>query len=233
MRKVLISILAFFAMACTVAVASDKQKKEASAAQNHEYVDLGLSVLWAKANVGTSQQEPYGKLYAWGETVSKNGFAWVNYKHYGSSLTKYCNKEKFGVVDSIMDLLPEDDVATQLWGNGWRMPKRKEMIELIEGCQWEWTYDYERTGIEGFIGTSKTNGRTIFMPAAGCSAEQKKDSETRAKMGYYWTATISAYAAPMAYYYGFSANSSLIRRIERYVGQSVRAVKDKPAGLEK
>ena len=34
----------------------------------HEWVDLGLSVLWATCNVGASSPSDYGNYYAWGET---------------------------------------------------------------------------------------------------------------------------------------------------------------------
>ena len=39
---------------------------------NHEYVDLGLSVKWATCNVGASSPEEYGNYFAWGETEPKD-----------------------------------------------------------------------------------------------------------------------------------------------------------------
>lgn len=37
-------------------------------ANGHEYVDLGLSVLWSTCNVGAIKVEDIGGYYAWGET---------------------------------------------------------------------------------------------------------------------------------------------------------------------
>ena len=40
----------------------------------HEYVDLGLSVVWATCNVGAESPEDYGDYYAWGETQTKPSY---------------------------------------------------------------------------------------------------------------------------------------------------------------
>jgi hypothetical protein len=40
----------------------------------HEYVDLGLSVLWATCNVGAEKPEEYGDYFAWGEVVPKEEY---------------------------------------------------------------------------------------------------------------------------------------------------------------
>ena len=44
-----------------------------------EYVDLGLSVLWAACNVGSCTPEGYGKFFAWGETSPKAAYCWSHY----------------------------------------------------------------------------------------------------------------------------------------------------------
>ena len=46
-----------------------------------EYVDLGLSVLWAACNVGSCTHEGYGKFFAWAETSSKTAYCWSKYKY--------------------------------------------------------------------------------------------------------------------------------------------------------
>ena len=45
-----------------------------------EYVDLGLSVKWAKCNLGASKPSDYGSYYAWGETEPKAEYTWATYK---------------------------------------------------------------------------------------------------------------------------------------------------------
>lgn len=64
-----------------------------------EYVDLGLSVKWAKCNLGASNPEEYGDYYAWGEieTYYEDGYAqeapqnhWKNGNpYYSSNTSKY------------------------------------------------------------------------------------------------------------------------------------------------
>ena len=41
-----------------------------------QYVDLGLSVKWAKCNLGASKEDEYGNHYAWGETAVKETYNW-------------------------------------------------------------------------------------------------------------------------------------------------------------
>jgi len=46
----------------------------------HQYVDLGLSVMWATCNIGASASEEYGDYFAWGATEPfyKTGYAQEN-----------------------------------------------------------------------------------------------------------------------------------------------------------
>ena len=62
-----------------------------------EMVDLGLSVKWAKNNIGATCGDKveswYGGFYAWGETETKSDYSWGTYKHANGAynkLTKYC-----------------------------------------------------------------------------------------------------------------------------------------------
>ena len=90
-----------------------------------EYVDLGLSVMWATTNVGAEQPEAYGDYFAWGEVAPKDEYAWSTYKWSnsdGSILTKYNFNQSQGVVDNKYVLDPEDDAARMNWGGDWRMP---------------------------------------------------------------------------------------------------------------
>ena len=133
----------------------------------HEYVDLGLSVMWATCNVGAYYPEDYGHYFAWGEIEPKNEYTWENYK-YGSSPTdilKYNDiSTKYGAVDynSVLDLW--DDAAYMNWGGDWRMPTREEVEELIACTTWKWI---TKNGVRGCLVTSKLNGNSIFFPATG------------------------------------------------------------------
>ena len=137
--------------------------------ETHEYVDLGLpsGTKWATCNVGASSPEDYGDYYAWGETETKSTYDWSTYKWCNGSsttLTKYNTDSYWGTVDNKTVLDPEDDVAHVKWGGDWRMPTEAEQDELRAKCTWTWT---TQNGKEGYKVTSKSNGKSIFLPAAG------------------------------------------------------------------
>ena len=154
----------------------------------HEYVDLGLSVKWATFNVGASKPEDYGDYFAWGETTTKSTYDWSTYKYCNgssSTLTKYNDSSSYGTVDNKTVLDKEDDAAAVNWGGSWRMPTRAEQDELREQCTWTWT---SRNGVKGYKVTSRKNGSSIFLPAAGCRRDSSLDY---AGSGRYWSSSLS------------------------------------------
>ncbi len=156
--------------------------------KKHTAVDLGLSVKWATCNVGAFSPEEYGGYYAWGETEEKEYYDWSTYKYCkGSSntMTKYCTKSSYGTVDNKTVLDLEDDVAHVKWGGSWRMPTIEEMAELLDNCSWTWTV---QNGVNGYVVASKSNGNSIFLPAAGCRlGEGVSPGGSRS---YYWSASL-------------------------------------------
>lgn len=134
----------------------------------HEYVDLGLpsGTLWATCNVGANKPEDYGDYFAWGETQPKDYYNWSTYKYCNGSattLTKYCTNSDFGTIDNKTVLEAADDAARANWGGSWRMPTDAELTELHEQCTWTRTIGVS----SGYKVTSKSNGNSIFLPAAG------------------------------------------------------------------
>ena len=183
-------------------------------------VDLGLSVKWATCNVGATSPQDFGDFFAWGEIKPKSTYTWNNYK-WGSSynLTKYCYHSNWGRVDNIGILESVDDAATVEWGNEWRIPTSAEMQELINKCNWTWT---TLGGINGYEVTSKSNGNSIFLPAAGYydqSSHTKSASE-----GNYWSANIGGYNPHGAYSISFKSGSMSTSEYTRYMGCSIRPV---------
>ncbi|MBO7136938.1 MAG: BspA family leucine-rich repeat surface protein [Bacteroidaceae bacterium] len=86
-------------------------------------------------------------------------------------------------------LLPEDDAATENWGEGWSMPSEEQWRELFRNEYTEkvWTQKSGKDGLlnYGYLITSKLNGKSIFIPAAGhkeTSGLLNVDSEFR-----YWS----------------------------------------------
>lgn len=158
---------------------------------NYPYVDLGLAsgTKWAIYNVGASAQSEYGDYFKWG--------AW------GSALSAVSDSTTVAHDYNVGRILPaSNDAATRNWGSNWRMPTNTEMKELINGCDWEWTKDFEGTGVAGEIGTSKANGKQIFFPAAGRT--YLNAIQSKGDFGYYWTSEFdwsSAYDSYAFYFY--------------------------------
>ncbi len=138
-----------------------------------EPVDLGLSVKWSAYNLGADRPEGYGAIFSWGETEPKQTCVWETYKWspgQENKVTKYCLSEEYGPVDGKSVLDPEDDAAHVKLGEGWRIPTRAEIEELMASCQWTWTKNYNGTGVSGYIVTGQKSGfedKSIFLPTAG------------------------------------------------------------------
>ena len=122
-----------------------KKAPQLNTINGHEYVDLGLSVKWATCNIGASKPEDCGDYFAWGEDETKP-------KYYPSNNTTENSYFKFR------------DAARKKWSGTWRMPTANEFQELIDNCEWTWT---TQGVLDGYKVTSKKNGNSIFLPAAG------------------------------------------------------------------
>jgi len=170
-----------------------------------EAIDLGLpsGTLWASCNVGATKPEEYGLYFAWGETVGYtsdisdgHSFNWANYKWSngdGYKQTKYCNNSRYGnngFTDNKTELDLEDDAAYVNWGSNWRMPSSDQIKELIENCSREWT---TFNGVYGVKFTSNKNGKSIFLPAAGCRYKTwlYHASNDSGYYGYYWSRSLA------------------------------------------
>lgn len=192
----------------------------------HEYVDLGLpsGLLWATYNVGAESPEDYGNYFAWGETTPKSKYGWDTYK-YGSEydeLTKYCSDIRYsldGFTDNKVVIDVSDDAARANWGGGWRMPTDNELYELRTQCTWKWI---TQNGVKGYKVTSKTNGNSIFLPAAGCRSDT--DVGNASSYGYYWSSSLDSNYPDSAYYPYFDSNDVNWRSYYRFYGHPVRAV---------
>ena len=81
---------------------------------------------------------------------------------------------KDGFTDKLIQLVPEDDVATQT-NPAWRIPSQVELNEL-KALPSKLVTDYNSiTGLNGRVFTGK-NGNTLFIPAAGFHAISSTES---------------------------------------------------------
>lgn len=204
-----------------------KEKRKSGSINGHDWVDLGLSVNWATCNVGASSPSEYGSYFAWGETKPTIEYTWENYKFRVTgddkdnvTFNKYNTYSKHGTVDKKKKLELSDDAARQNWGGSWRMPTVEELKELREECVWTWT---TQGGQNGYRVTSKTNGNSIFLPAAGYrSGNVLYEAGT---IGYYWSPSINTVNSYNAWNVRFTSDG--VYRSDsyrRYLGFSVRPV---------
>ena len=199
---------------------------EADTYNGHEYVDLGLpsGIKWATCNVGATSPEEYGDYFAWGETAPKTTYKWSTYKYSNGSsttMTKYCESSSYGTVDNKTTLELEDDAANANWGGNWRMPTEAEQDELrnTDNCTWEWI---TQNGVNGYKVTSKVNGNSIFLPAAGYRCDD--DLSYADSNGYFWSSSLNAGNSSGAYVLSFDSSDVGWYGSGRYYGRSVRAV---------
>ena len=188
----------------------------------YEYMDLGLSVKWATMNVGASSPEDYGDYFAWGETEPKEVYDWSTYKYCNgsdNSLTKYNTSSSYGTVDNKTTLELSDDAARANWGGSWRMPTDAEMTELCEQCTWTWT---SQNGVNGYKVTSKSNGNSIFLPAAGW--RHYSSLSDAGSNGRYWSSSLHMSLQDYAYSMYFDSSKVGRDNLSRSTGFPVRPV---------
>ncbi|MBP3454802.1 MAG: hypothetical protein J6K38_00900 [Alistipes sp.] len=177
----------------------------------HEAVDLGLSVKWATCNVGASSPSDYGDYFAWGEITPKADYTQENSNTFDKNMKNIAGN-------------PEYDAACANWGGSWRMPTQAEMEELVDNCTWTWT---SRDGHNGYEVTSKINGNSIFLPAAGLYNESSLDYA--GVIGGYWSSTPFEIDTQYARILDFASDDSgdLLMHLEyRNYGYSVRPVSE-------
>ena len=190
------------------------------------YVDLGLSVKWATCNIGAATPEGYGDYFAWGETTPKSNYTWETYKFRTSGdwdgnvkFNKYNTSSNHGTVDNKTTLDLSDDAARTNWGGTWRLPTSAELVELRDNCTWTWT---TQNGVNGYKVTSKTNGNSIFLPAAGYRYGTSVGNV--GSYGYYWSSSLGENSPHSACYLSFYSGDVDRYYSSRDYGRTVRAV---------
>lgn len=135
--------------------------------------DLGLpsGTIWMTKNVGApSIQEP-GKYYAF---RIKNG-------KYRDEITKYDFND-----DNYQHLMKQDWLTSELDDYSY-LPTKSQFEELLKYCSYQFTY-YK--GMNGGLFTSKKNGNSIFLPAAGVSfglVDGRYPTSEYNQVGEYWS----------------------------------------------
>ena len=174
----------------------------------HDYVDLGLSVKWATCNVGATSPSDYGSYFAWGETSTKSEYTPVNSVTWRKSIGDIAGN-------------PQYDAARANWGGTWRLPTKAECEELVNNCTWTWT---AQDGHNGYRVTSKANGNSIFIPAAGYRLRTLLLNA--GLYGYFRSSSPLESGAVSAYSLCFNSSYHYVGGDHRYIGRSVRPVSE-------
>lgn len=166
----------------------------------YEYVDLGLSVKWARYNIGANKPEVYGNYVLFGNPTNSNSLPVFR------QLGLYGNEKTISGTTA--------DHAVYLWGSKWKMPTKKQIQELIDNSNLEYISFNEVNGLKF---TSIINGKSIFLPAAGERSRLSSSFEYRGvgSSGSYWSGDIKSIRVDCwPYYFSFWKTSSDIVKTE-------------------
>ena len=167
--------------------------------------DLGLSVLWAKSNLGATSESEAGDYFSWGESngyiTGKTTFSRSEYTFAGKTLQ------------------PEDDAAHVSLGGDFRMPTSAEWEELMNNCNWEWKGN-------GYLVTGRKDGftdKSIFLPVTSYRSDNDL-SEQFKNAGCYWSSTPDTGSDDNAMYAALDSDRKEISALLRHYGCAVRPV---------
>lgn len=174
--------------------------------QDMEYVDLGLSVMWAKCNLGAEEEQGVGTRFGYGD---RTGVL------YSTALTDYPAQDIADTEFDITNGVSIDGSSSMLSA----MPTQAQVKELIAGTT------QKAETVDGVAGVRFTapNGNSIFLPATG----YRKGTTTVADaMGHYWTGTVSSVDNAYANTLSFDADGNVKAGFsQRYLGLSLRTVR--------
>jgi len=165
-----------------------------------DFVDLGLSVKWAKRNVGAKSETDLGGYFAFGDMTGVNP---------SISTIDFPSADTYKTTN---------DIAYLATGGKGTLPTADLFEELFRLCTVKWT---EQDGVSGYKVTGK-NGNSIFLPAAGKRVESAVSE--KGLHGYYLTGTVNKSNVNFAVDYEFTATTGVRATRAVYEALSVRPV---------
>lgn len=180
-------------------------KKLTTSEQRMEYVDMGLSVMWAKTNIGADTETEAGSLFGYGDQTSMMT---------STNTDAYLSSDIAGTVNDIIYKFQVDGDSPMKS----QMPNNAQMTELISKTTHEWV---SVEGVQGMRFTAK-NGNSIFLPAAGY---RNGETVTADAKGYYWSGNISSVNSVYANTLSFDNSCAKAGFSQRHLGLSVRSVR--------
>ena len=176
-----------------------------TADQEMEYVDLGLSVLWAKCNIGAEEETETGVLVGFGDQ---------SFYNHSTDFGAYTPWDIAGTEEDVLYNLNIDGSSKMKS----KMPTALQIEELISKT----TQTFETVnGVSGVRFTAK-NGNSIFLPACGYrnGSEIVDNGE-----GYYWTGNVSTVNEQYAKVLKVSSDAATADVSKSFLGLAVRSVR--------
>lgn len=165
-----------------------------------EFVDLGLSVKWAKSNLGARSESDFGGHFGFGDASGINN-SYLPEDYAAGDIYKTHN-----------------DIAWQMSGGKATLPSYEDYEELFSLCQAEWV---EVDGVQGYRLTGP-NGNSIFLPAAG--SRLVNDVTGEGASGIYATGSANPNDNQFYYAYQFSSSNKARATLPVYQAVSVRPI---------
>lgn len=184
-----------------------------------DVVDMGLpsGTLWAKKNIGATSPTGYGWYFSWGNLDAHQEGAGYNF-----------SSDVYNATDAASisaNLLLSQDAARANLGAPWKMPSMEQYAELFNSDYTtnEWVTNYEESGVNGLLVTSKINGNVLFFPASG---EYNKGTSMYGKGWGGWYLSLSILSSVLCYIMYFnSVVSPNVNNTTRYYGLPIRPVR--------
>lgn len=167
---------------------------------DNDLVDLGLSVKWAKFNVGATAENEFGGRFGYGDV---------------SGVSNSINPSDYASEDIYKTA---SDIANRAWNGAVTLPTAADFEELFARCSKEWA---EVDGVGGYKLTGP-NGNSIFLPAAG--SRTINTIENDGVIGVYATGSINPSDSRFAVSFRFDAAGSGRTSTPVYEALSVRPV---------
>ncbi|MEB3373951.1 fimbrillin family protein [Bacteroides sp. CR5/BHMF/2] len=195
-----------------------------------DFVDIGVGFYIAKGNLMTTKQADGTLSYAFAD---EQGY--YSGKADGGDLFCWNTDDPFAfsVTQSSWD--DARDPCRKVSDGNWRTPTDAELKKMIDaGNVWGediYTMKDGTTKNGCYFGTPTVPAKAdqdnyVFLPAAG-----SRDGNTyinAGTCGYYWSATLNASDTDLAYGLGFYSSYCGALNTDRYLGFSLRCVKDIP-----
>ncbi len=176
-------------------------------AQSMEYVDLGLSILWAKCNLGAEAEQETGALLGYGDLTGVN---------QSSYLIDYTVVEDIaGTANDILHKANVDEGAIMQSAT----PTAEQVSELISKTT---QTEDEVEGVRGIRFTA-ANGNSIFLPYTGYREGAEQVGE--GLQGLYWSGTHYSVATDYSQTLNLTAGAATSGVSARNLGLAIRPVR--------